>query len=164
MSGRAKLILFCGKMAAGKSTLARELAARENAVLLVQDELVVHLFPGEIVDIPTFITYSTRLKNALTPIIQSILSKDVPVVLDFPGNTKRQRAWFRQLIDHNAVDHELHFIDAPDDLCKRQVQERSRDLPPGTAWTSDAEFDMITAHFDPPSDIEGFNVIRHHRG
>jgi len=32
MSARAKLIFFCGKMAAGKSTLARDLARRENAV------------------------------------------------------------------------------------------------------------------------------------
>jgi thymidine kinase len=35
----AKLIFFCGKMAAGKSTLAKELAARERAVLLNQDQL-----------------------------------------------------------------------------------------------------------------------------
>jgi len=34
MSTSAKLIFFCGKMAAGKSTLARDLARRENAVLL----------------------------------------------------------------------------------------------------------------------------------
>lgn len=31
-----KLIFMCGKMAAGKTTLSRELAAREDAVLLVQ--------------------------------------------------------------------------------------------------------------------------------
>jgi predicted kinase len=160
----AKLIFFCGKMAAGKSTLARELAAREDAVLLAQDELVEHLFPGEIVDIPTFITYSTRLKNALTPIIHGILRRNVAVVLDFPGNTKRQRAWFRQLIDQTSAAHELHVIEASDDLCKQQLRERSRELPPGAPWTSDAEFDMITAHFDPPADAEGFNVIRHQRG
>jgi shikimate kinase len=33
----AKLIFFCGKLAAGKSTLAKELAARERAVLLNHD-------------------------------------------------------------------------------------------------------------------------------
>jgi predicted kinase len=36
----AKLMFFCGKMAAGKSTLARNLAVRENAVLLVQDDFL----------------------------------------------------------------------------------------------------------------------------
>ncbi|MFZ2001902.1 MAG: AAA family ATPase [Candidatus Sulfotelmatobacter sp.] len=54
MNTSAKLIFFCGKMAAGKSTLARHLADRENAVLLVQDDFLEALFPGEIADIPTF--------------------------------------------------------------------------------------------------------------
>ena len=44
MGGRAKLIFFCGKMAAGKSTLSRALAEQEQAVLLVQDEWLTHLF------------------------------------------------------------------------------------------------------------------------
>ena len=47
----ATLIFLCGKMAAGKSTLARDLAGRENAVLFVQDDLLEALFPGEITDI-----------------------------------------------------------------------------------------------------------------
>ena len=45
-----------------------------------------------------------------------------------------------------------------------QLKERSRDLPPGTPWTTDAEFEAITAYFEPPSGDEGFNVIRHERG
>jgi predicted kinase len=70
----SRLIFFCGKMAAGKSTLARELAERESAVLLVQDELLERLFPDEITDIPGFVKHSTRLRDALTPHISSLLS------------------------------------------------------------------------------------------
>ena len=55
MSTSAKLIFFCGKMAAGKSTLARDLANRENTVLLVQDDFLDALFPGEITDIQGFV-------------------------------------------------------------------------------------------------------------
>jgi predicted kinase len=46
MTQPGKLIFFCGKMAAGKSTLAREIARREDAVLLVQDDLLRQLFPA----------------------------------------------------------------------------------------------------------------------
>ena len=35
--GRGKLLFICGKMAAGKSTLSKELAAKEDAVHLAQD-------------------------------------------------------------------------------------------------------------------------------
>ena len=159
----AKLIFLCGKMAAGKSTLARDLARQENAVLLVQDEFLDSLFPGEITDIAGFVKYSARLRDALAPHIHSLLSRGISVVLDFPGNTKAQRAWFRQLFEGANADHELHFVDASDALCKRQLKDRSKDLTPGSAWTTEAEFEAITVYFQPPSEEEGFNVVHHKR-
>jgi predicted kinase len=153
MSTSAKLMFLCGKMAAGKSTLARDLAIRENAVLLVQDDFLNALFPGEITDIPSFVNRYTRLKNALTPHICVLLSKRISVVLDFAAATKTQRAWFR----------ELHFVDAPDAVCKTQLRDRSRGLPAGTRWTTEEDFEAINAYFQPPSEDEKFNVLRHER-
>ena len=164
MNTSAKLIFLCGKMAAGKSTLAKDLAKRENAVLLAQDELVAALFPGEITDIPSFVERYARLRNALTPVICALLSKGMSVVLDFAGNTKTQRSWFRELIEQNKVAHELHFVDAPDAVCKAQLADRSKHLPAGSRWTTEAEFDAITAYFQLPTEDEHFNVIRHERG
>jgi predicted kinase len=163
MTSKAKLLFLCGKMAAGKSTLASALALQENAVLLVQDDFLDRLYPGEIVGIPDFVKYSARLRIALTPLIHSLLLKGVSVVLDFPGNTKTQRGWFRELFEGAKVGHELHFIDVPDEICKVQLKERSKGLPAGSAWTTDAEFDAITAYFQTPTAEEGFNVIRHGR-
>lgn len=163
MSGRAgaTLIFLCGKMAAGKSTLARGLAEREHAILLVQDQLLDCLYPGEITDIPGFVRCSSRLRSAIEPHVSALLARGIPVVLDFPGNTRVQRAWFRGLFEQADAGHELHFIDVPDAVCKAQLAERSRGLPPGTPWTTAAEFDAVTAYFQPPSEEEGFNVIRH---
>lgn len=163
MTSKAKLLFLCGKMAAGKSTLASELALQENAVLLVQDDFLDRLYPGEIVGIPDFVKYSARLRTALTPLIHSVLVKGVSVVLDFPGNTKTQRGWSRGLFEGANVGHELHFLDVPDEICKVQLKERSKGLPAGSAWTTDAEFDAVTAYFQTPTAEEGFNVIRHGR-
>jgi len=112
MSSATKLIFFCGKMAAGKSTLAGELADREEAVLLMQDEFLDALLPGETRDIHQFVKYFSRLKNALTPHSCALLSKGISVVLDFPANTRTQRAWFRELIEHASVENESHFVAA----------------------------------------------------
>ena len=150
-------------MAAGKSTLSRELASREDAVLLVEDEFLERLFPGQIVDVAAYVTYSSRIRDALGPHIVSLLSMGVSVVLDFPGNTRRQRAWFRRLIDDAGAEHELHFIDASDTLCLRQLKNRSQHLPPESRWTGEAEFHAVTAYFEPPAVEEGFNVVRHER-
>src|SRR5215472_19051885 len=163
MSSSAKLIFFCGKMAAGKSTLARDLADRENAVLFVQDDLLEALFPGEITNIQAFVQCYSRLKNALTPHICALLSKGMSVVLDFAAATRAQRAWFRELIERTHVEHELHFVDAPDALCKSQLRDRSEGLPAGTPWTSDSDFEAINAYFQPPSEDERFNVVWHAR-
>ena len=136
---------------------------RENAVLLVQDDFLAALYPGEILDILDFVRCSARLRDALSAHICALLAKGVSVVLDFPGNTKKQRLWFRTLFEQADMAHELHFIEAPDDLCKRQLKDRSKHLPVGSPWTTDAEFDAITAYFKAPAAEERFNVIRHER-
>jgi len=160
---RAKLYFMCGKMAAGKSTHARELAQTRNAVLLVQDEFLGTLYAGDIRTIQDFVKYSARVRDALSLHIKDLLSRGVSVVLDFPGNTRVQRQWFREIFEDANVDHELHFIDIPNDLCKRQLRQRSTALPAGSAWTTDAEFDAITVYFQAPAEDENFNVIRHER-
>ena len=157
------LYFMCGKMAAGKSTCARELAQRKNAVLLIQDELLEALYPGEIRTIADFVRTSARLSAAMFPHIQHLLTCGVSVVLDFPGNTRDQRQWFREIFEGAKVEHELHFIDTPDERCKRQLKQRSAHLPAGSAWTTDEEFDAITAYFQAPAEDEKFNVIRHVR-
>jgi predicted kinase len=150
-------------MAAGKSTLAKQLAERENAVLLVQDDLLDSLYPDEIRDLADFTRCSSRLRDALAPHVCEMLSRGIAVVLDFPANTRAQRAWFRGILERTNAGHEMHFVDASDALCKSQLRERSRHLPAGTPWTTEAEFEALTAYFQPPSDDEGFKVIRHER-
>jgi len=160
-----KLLFMCGKMAAGKSTLSRSLAAREGAVLLVQDELLESLYPGEFVDFDAFLKYSARLRATLAPHVVSLLSLGMTVVLDFPANTRKSRAWFREIYERAEADHELHFIVASDDLCKRQLKQRSLELKlaPGAKWTTEADFDEVTSYFEPPAPDEQFNVVRHER-
>jgi len=163
MTRKGKLIFFCGKMAAGKSTLARALAAREEAMLFEQDRWVETLFPNMIVNVATYIEYSGRINRLIAPIIVDLLRRGVSVVMDFPGNTRNQRAWFRSIIDEAGVEHELHYLDTPDDICKAQLKARSAHLPPGTKWTTDEDFELISSHFKPPDADERFNVVVHHR-
>ena len=159
MAGR--LVFFCGKMAAGKSTLARAIAAREGGVLLEQDALLAALYPGEIADIPSFRRKAQCLRDALGPVVTQLLARGATVVMDFPGNTRAQRAWFRSLFEAADAQHELHVIDVPDDVCKRQLRERSARLPAGAPFTTNAEFDAITRLFEPVEPDEGFHVVRH---
>ena len=117
MADKETLIFFCGKMGAGKSTLARRLADQPNSLLLSEDHLLAGLYPDAIRSLDNYILYSRRLKLTLQPHIVSLLETGVNVVMDFPGNTRTQRAWFREVIDQAACPHELiysHFCESLD--------------------------------------------------
>ena len=45
------LHLLCGKIAAGKSTLAKELVAEHAAILLSEDTWLAQLYPGEVLSV-----------------------------------------------------------------------------------------------------------------
>ena len=163
MKGETKLHFFCGKMAAGKSTLAKKLAEKNNAILFVEDEWLLQLFPDEIVTFSDYIKYAPRLKKVLLSHLISLLSHDVSIVMDFPANTVDQRQWFRDLFETANVSHTLHYLDVSNEVCKQQLRERSREKPEGSAFTTDAEFEAITKYFQPPSKNENFNMLIHKR-
>lgn len=163
MSDGPKLIFLCGKMTAGKSSLAKELSREFNAVMFVEDKLLTTLYPGQMDDIADYIKLSCRVKEAIEDLVCSVLSQGVAVVLDFPGNTINQRQWFRRLIDRSQSAHELHFIEASNELCKRQLKDRSRNLPEGAPFSTDRDFETVTAYFQAPLDSEGFKLVVHCR-
>src|SRR5437763_14233476 len=95
---RTMLHLFCGKVAAGKSTLARCLAERPATLLISEDHWTSHLFAGELQTMDDYGRLSTRLRAAMGPQIVDILRLGISVVLDFQANTVRVRGWMRSLI------------------------------------------------------------------
>jgi hypothetical protein len=100
-------------------------SAPENprwALLIVMDEWMSALFPRENNTIDDFAILSGRLRSIMGPHIVSILRQNVSIVLDFPANTVKWRAWMRSLIDEAGVAHELHFLDIPDFICKERLR------------------------------------------
>jgi predicted kinase len=154
------LYLLCGKIASGKSTLARRLAARPATLLLSEDHWTSHLFLDELKTIEDYGRYSARLRAAMGPHIVDILRQGLSIVLDFPANTVSNRNWLRALITQANVVHELHLLDVPDAVCKQRLRERNEggEHP---FQVSEAEYDQFTLYFVPPAPSEGFNVVVH---
>ena len=156
---QATLHMLCGKMAAGKSTLTAELSRMPSTVVISEDFWLRRLFGPEMKDVADYVRYSRRLREAVAPHVQELLRIGVSVVLDFPANTLATRAWMRTLFDVAEADHCLHFLDVPDEVCKARLRARNAAGTHDFA-ASDAEFDLITSHFVPPSEAEGFKVVR----
>lgn len=161
MSRKPTLHFFCGKMAAGKSTLSAKLAAELPAVLVCEDLWLSRLYPDEIVTFNDYLKYGARLKEVLAPHLVALLRQGSSLVLDFPGNVPAQRQWFRTIFEAAGADHVLHYVEVADAVCKEQLERRNRERPPGSKVMTEDEFDHITSFFVPPAAAEGFNVQRH---
>lgn len=157
------LHLLCGKIAAGKSTLAARLAADEDNVLISEDFWLSRLYPGEIKTLEDYVRYSGCLRAVMGPHVQTLLRSGLSVVLDFPANTLQQRAWLRSLFEASGSAHRLHFLDVTDTVCKARLRQRNREETHDFAPDEKA-FDLVTGYFVPPRPEEGFNIIRHDAG
>jgi predicted kinase len=154
------LYLLCGKIAAGKSTLARRLAARPATLLISEDHWSSSLFSGELKTIEDYGRCSARLWAAMAPHLVDVLRQGLSVVLDFPANTVSNRNWMRSLIAQAGVAHELHLLDIPDTVCKQRLRERNTGgIHP--FQVTEADYDLFTSYFVPPGPSEGFNVVIH---
>jgi predicted kinase len=154
------LHFMCGKMAAGKSTLSRQLAEQHGAVLICEDIWLQQLYPTEIRGFDEYLAYARRLKAVVAPHVLQLLRAGVSVVLDFPANVPAQRAWFRSLLNEAGVEvkHVMHFVDTPHARCIEQLHQRNREMPPGSMPMSVEQFEAISALFVPPAPEEGFTV------
>ena len=152
------LHLLCGKIAAGKSSLAAQLAEAPLTVIVSEDNWTFPLFGGEMATVEDYVRCSARLRAAMAPHLVDLLKAGLSVVLDFPANTLANRAWMKGIVEAAGVAHKLHWLDVPDEVCRARLRARNEAGEHEYAAT-DEQFDQITAYFVPPSAEEGFEIV-----
>lgn len=155
------LHLLCGKIASGKSTLAKTLATEHAAIVLSEDHWLATLYPGEIHAIADYIKCAQRIRGVLGPLVVNVLQSGLDVVLDFPANTVASREWLLGLAHAAKARHCLHYLELDDATCRARLHARNAQGEHDFAAT-DAEFDLITRHFTVPSEAEGLVIERHY--
>ena len=86
----ATLHMLCGRICAGKSTLAGRLAEGPGVVVLSEDHFLARLYPGEIETLGDYVRCAERLRDAVGPHVQSLLRAGVsrrrrPFACPVPG-------------------------------------------------------------------------------
>ena len=153
------LHLLCGKVAAGKSTLASTLAA-DGALLVAQDPWMARLYPTELRTIEDYLRLSARLRDAMTPHLVDLLRAGLSLVLDWPANTAASRRWMRGLAESGGATAQLHWLDVPDRECLARLDLRNA----GGAHefnVTHGEFAELARYFEQPREEEGLPVVRH---
>jgi predicted kinase len=156
----ARLLLTCGLPGAGKTALARQLAANRNAVRLTKDEWLAALGSS-----PWDTPAREKVEHELWRLAQQILRLDASVVLDFGLWARSERDDMRTAARRIGVAVELHFLDAPPDELWRRIEARNSQPPWNSypirrsdleRWLSifEAPDSAELALFDPPPDAK----------
>jgi predicted kinase len=156
------LHFISGRLAAGKTTLARQLAADYHAVLISEDVWLSKLSDG-ISSFDDYLKWSRRCRSVMGPLIKDMLRAGVSAVLDFAGNRVDERAWARSLSEGAGGSHILHLLDVDEDECLRRLLVRNERKPEGLyfASTTETEFRAICKYFQVPTLEERLNINTH---
>ncbi|USY56991.1 ATP-binding protein [Bacillus sp. 1780r2a1] len=159
MKNLGDLYFFCGKMGAGKSTKSKQLAAEKHAVLLSEDEWLSVLYPNEIASFDDYLKFSAQLKPLVKKHVQNILRVGTDVVLDFPGNTQKQRKWLLSIASEVNANHQLIFLNLNNEQCLRQIAQRRNEQPERATFDTIETFIHVTKFFEAPNVSEGLHIL-----
>ena len=148
MSG-ARLILSCGLPGAGKTALAKELAADRSAVRLTKDEWLWALGSTPWDD-PT----REKVEYELWRLAQEILRLGLSVVLDFGLWARSERDEIRSVARGLGVRVELHYLDVPTDELWRRIEARNSQPPWNNYPIRRADLDGWLRTFQAPDAAE----------
>lgn len=145
----ARLVLICGLPAAGKTTLARELATRMGAIRLDKDQWTIQLGHDLWDD-----EFRVRLEELLWALTQDLLAQGQSVILEWGHWARAERDEKRLGARALGVGVELHYLHAPLDELIERAQRRNASpewhAPPMTR----AHFEGWSAVFQPPDEDE----------
>jgi predicted kinase len=141
-----RLVLLCGLPAAGKTTLARELAEAYGAVRLSADEWKLALGIDPFDD-----DARVRLETQLLALTQRLLALGTSVILEWGFWSRAERDELRELGRSLGAAVELRFLDVPYDELVRRVVDRT--ASGGIPITAD-HMEGYRGAFQPPTEGE----------
>ena len=142
-------MLTCGLPGAGKTALARQLAADRSALRLTKDEWLIALGSNPW-DEPTRV----KLEHELWHLAQEVLRLGLSVVLDFGLWARSERDEFRAAACGLGVGVELHYLDVPIDELRRRIHARNAKPPWDSYPISHSHLDEWAALFQAPDAAE----------
>lgn len=160
MTESGTLMFFCGKMGAGKSTKSKEVTLENSAVLISEDAWLSMLYPGQILTFDDYLKYSALLRPLIKSHVQQILLTGTTVVLDFPANTSKQRAWFKNIVLEIDAKHQLIYLDVSDEKCIKQIAQRRLEQPERSDFDTEEMFHHVTKYFEVPTESEELHITK----
>ena len=144
----AKVYVMCGLPGSGKTTIARQIAADLDAVVIASDSIREELYGDESVQGNPSVVFDTLYSRA-----HAAIDDNLSVILDATNVKKRDRARVFQEFPDNEIA--AFVINTPVEVCKQRNGERERVVP-------EYVIDRMAKSFELPTREEGFVKIYQH--
>ena len=123
----SKVYLVCGKICSGKTTYAKKICAKSNAILLSVDEIMLSLF-DQCCGPQLHQEYERRLKGYLFEKSLELLKNGSDVVLDWGFWTTAERNATKEFYRTQGISCELHYVDVDDKTWEQQLNKRNNQI------------------------------------
>ena len=127
-------IVVSGLPGTGKSYFCRKLAKRLPFIILESDTLRKTLFPAPTYSPPE----SSRLFQAVHRLIEGLLKKGIPLILDATNLSERYRERLYHIADHLDAKLILVRVEAPPEVVYQRLKARSAET--NSESSSDADW------------------------
>jgi predicted kinase len=143
---RPTLFLTVGLPGAGKTTIARQLAAERRILRLTPDEWMAPLFADSDADGRRDIREGRMIWTA-----HQVLRSGASVVLDFGCWSSDERYAIRTIAESTGARFELTYVKIDESERRLRASRRWREHPESTFPMSDADHDRFVGLFQPPT-------------
>lgn len=144
----AKVYVMCGLPGSGKTTIAHQIAADLDAVVISSDSIREELYGDESVQGQPSVIFDTLYSRA-----HAAIDDNLSVILDATNVKKRDRARVFKEFPENEIA--AFVINTPVEVCKQRNGERERVVP-------EYVIDRMAKSFELPTREEGFVKIYQH--
>ena len=150
----ATLHMMVGLPGSGKTTEAKRLEQKYNALRLTPDEWQYFLY-GHDISNPEHDERHTKVEELMWEITVKVLQLGVDVVLDFGFWTKSERDEFRRKAHAIGADSKIHYMDVPDDVIWERLSVRNKSAGENAVfYVGKKEFDEWSELFEAPTKEE----------
>lgn len=140
-----KVIFTVGLPGSGKSTFVKQLAQRENAVVLSSDAIRQELF-GDATKQKSRVVFRTLYER-----LNSLVAKGFSVIVD-ATNIERERRMFALRKIPSTAQKVCYYFDTPYSICVARNQQRKRHVPL-------IVMEKMRKHLEFPTVGEGFDEV-----
>ena len=145
----ATLVLMVGLPGAGKTTLARELAAAHQALRLTPDQWMIPLFGDSMADGKRWV-----LEGRLISVALQALRLGTSVVLDYGLSGRDERSALRWLARSAGAACQVVYLPVDKDVQLARIAHRQETTPHQTYPMSEADVDAWREQFQVPDATE----------